>query len=266
MQTGLADQDVFNLVALHVPEWFRELPCEWNVQVHANSHGDCFRARGARVVHWNSPSKHEARHARRQFFRDLLLRTWATDGYALAQSPLQCGGATDASVLMRAKADENEEEDECNDLVLAGTRVYRTHPRLHTYALVKQLYDCSLKDSPAPSFKVLAASVTAAQQLYIGFLRKQGRAHGPSPVVACQAIPREAAAAEPSAVVALSTHLSIDRLGLLAGLLRAWDGPISVAIYLRDADLPDLATGLERLDIPHATPLSIHAVFRPSGS
>ena len=49
-------------------------------------------------------------------------------------------------------------------------------------------------------------------------------------------------------------------------LLRAWDGPISVAIYLRDADLPDLATGLERLDIPHATPLSIHAVFRPSGS
>ncbi|EDQ92611.1 uncharacterized protein MONBRDRAFT_13344 [Monosiga brevicollis MX1] len=96
--TGLADQDVYNLVALEHPETWTMLSCAWNVQLHDHSvtqHCDqpSHLLANARVLHWNSPKKYDAAFAEATYVRSLLAAAEAHSGLAAsAQFTLRCPG------------------------------------------------------------------------------------------------------------------------------------------------------------------------------
>ena len=66
--------------------------------------------------------------------------------------------------------------------------------------------------------------------------------------------------------VTLVTQLSIGRLSLLTEMLNAWQGPISIALYLRDGDIPYVESFMSNSQILGARDdFALHLVFS-SGS
>lgn len=267
-RTGLADQDVLNLVALYHPEWVFMLPCTWNVQVHAHSLNDCHETQGAAVIHWNSPAKQHSVHPRQHSFLDLFWSLRCLDGYSLMQPPLTCSD-TDRPLFFAARSNVTLplSSDPCYGFWVAGVRYYRTHPMLYRYALRKELYACRAGPSGEP-LKVAATSELHARQAFLSYLRRKRAGSVEGQWVACEHLGPAPSSTGPlgdlpfAPDVTLCTQLSFDRLPLLIELLRSWEGPLSVAVYLRDADLRDFNTFLERLAISHPAPVAFHAVYQ----
>lgn len=284
--TGLADQDVFNLVLTVEPQLLYPLPCQWNLQIHNHSHAAaCFRSAFLGAVHWNSPQKLAADHPQARFFRDLYWRTVALNGYRLRRLPPACAVQAPAgpnSPLEREDAPHGlplrpgaawpAAGDLCYDLRVAAARAYRVHPNLYSFSKFKRIFRCRLANvTHLPldlTTKVLASSHVIAQHRYFKYvetlrsrLASQGASLPDELAAVCDELDAAAGRAD-RAEVTLVVHLSMDRTHLLPRLLRLWDGPLSLAIYLGDAELEALHRLLERLpNLKLRDELLVHAVF-----
>lgn len=66
-----------------------------------------------------------------------------------------------------------------------------------------------------------------------------------------------------SADVTLVAQLSVDRLHLLEGLVQHWAGPISLAVYLSDAETRQFINFIEETEILSARKnVAYHVVFK----
>ena len=116
-----ADQDIINSYLERHANKVYQLSCVWNYQVSLYSLANkiCNKNR-YRIVHWNSPSKHE------------LDTDIARSVYGLYQVYLKLDGSTvKKRVFLESKQtnyDINTTPNPCAAIHQAGVRVYRTHP------------------------------------------------------------------------------------------------------------------------------------------
>eukprot|EP00047_Mylnosiga_fluctuans_P022832 m.126996 g.126996 ORF g.126996 m.126996 type:complete len:718 (+) comp9402_c2_seq1:367-2520(+) len=274
-QTGLADQDIFNLVALHHPDLVYELPCSWNVQAHAHVTQHCYREEKICAIHWNSPEKLLSEHALAREFRDRHELVKRVDGRLLRSAPSFCGAES-------RSAQANDLDDhviDCAAIIRAGAHVYRTHVNYAVLAEQQGLYNCTAARMPWLPARVVqpvrthvqARSVIAAQARFathLATLHKRLRvdaadaARLDSVGILCEkaANPQPHARAAPAVDITAVLHLSADRISSLQGILRAWQGPISVAIYASDDYLDKLDWFLDNID-DRTSPVAVHLVF-----
>ena len=255
--TGLADQDIFNLAMVNDPALIMILPCEWNVQIHSSTLAEaCYRGTKPNVLHWNSPQKFNTTLAKNQTFFDIYRRIQTTDGETLRHPPSQCH-LPDAPVAVATGSQYPNITDECWDMRIATIRVYRTHLNYGTASQNKRLYECKLSGNLTEAMLLLrtynminifSTSHVLAQHRFFKFVESNRQKFADNGILLpenigaiCSEVP---IGADPEDIsrsdMTLVTQTSFDRLYLMPRLLRAWSGPISVAVYLLDAELPQL--------------------------
>ena len=248
----LADQDVFNLAMTRKPDAFAVLPCVWNVQMHEYSGPyPCSDARGAAVIHWNSPLRLKAPHALTRLATSTQRRYSSMDGYSLSAAPMSCVDPMTAS-----KNNNNvDDADLCTRLRAVGKRTYRVHADYYRPTAQKRLFSCYLIGAGTEAAMdhlrrnnlsfILARTSLLAQNRFFKLIETQRVAiddsiHWPdSPVAVCDDV-TDTLGHSRDIDVTLCTQLSMDRLSALPRMLSQWHGPVSVAVLVKDADLPRL--------------------------
>lgn len=315
MRTGLADQDIFNLVHVHHPELVYLLPCSWNVQLHEQSLAEaCFRSQVPQVLHWNSPQKLNARFAGAQGFRRTFWGVQQLDGAALRRLPWPCaasvaaakkpsavlgndGGLAAADVVddddgaAGATAPQSSQSqpgthklaaalsDQCRQVLRRRLSPLRVHMNYYEHQEEAGLYECALLTMAGSNVKIKAQTAALAQQRYLRFIRKNPTFQaavdaGSEAVVQCQAsalkmvgLAGGGAAGSPRFEVTLLLHLDWSRLHNLQDILSQWDGAVSVALLVSDADVVRLdhllSAGLLR---QRAAQVKLHLVFADSAA
>ena len=241
----LADQDVFNLVMSRKPRLFATLPCQWNVQIHKFS--VLFPCIGAppHVLHWNSPDRLAAPHPTITLLRSMQSRVAMTDSTTLRDAPPMCLPAT-------FQMQEDVINGTCDELRAAAKRIYRVHADYYTPVPQKRLFRCRLLGDDAvqankhlvsrKQHNIRAQSALFAEHQFFKMIKEQQVNTSivwPRELLpACSDVTDKLRNSKLGVDVTLCTQLSMDRLQALPKLVQQWGGPMSVALYVHDAELP----------------------------
>uniref|UniRef100_A0A4W2IB80 LARGE xylosyl- and glucuronyltransferase 1 n=1 Tax=Bos indicus x Bos taurus TaxID=30522 RepID=A0A4W2IB80_BOBOX len=206
LSTSLADQDIFNAVIKQNPFLVYQLPCFWNVQLSDHTRSEqCYRdVSDLKVIHWNSPKKLRVKNKHVEFFRNLYLTFLEYDGNLLRRELFGCP----------SEADVNSEN--AAHSVDTGT-LERSHgcsePRVHPL-LQKQLSELD-EDDLCYEFRRERFTVHRTHLYFLHY---------------------EYEPASDNTDVTLVAQLSMDRLQMLEAICKHWEGPVSLALYLSDAE------------------------------
>ena len=120
-----ADQDIMNSYLEKHPSTVYPVTCVWNYQISAKSlsnHICSFSEENRiRIVHWNSPQKHELKTAVAKSFEGIYLAYSSLDGRAVERRIIQ-GPFSAQPAVSKSTAGT------CSSIHEAGSRMYRTHP------------------------------------------------------------------------------------------------------------------------------------------
>ncbi|XP_019061841.2 LARGE xylosyl- and glucuronyltransferase 1 [Fukomys damarensis] len=227
LSTSLADQDIFNAVIKQNPFLVYQLPCFWNVQLSDHTRSEqCYRdVSDLKVIHWNSPKK--------------LFTVVSSTLRGCGRSPL---GHSRGPTLQREPSGVQLSfltaqrtlqplpplpQDDARDIKRAmlsgpvtavggsagppGQAVLKPHRCLQ---LQKQLSELD-EDDLCYEFRRERFTV---HRTHLYFLHYE---HEP---------------AADGTDVTLVAQLSMDRLQMLEAICKHWEGPISLALYLSDAE------------------------------
>lgn len=223
LATQLADQDILNAVIKEHPEIVYNLPCQWNVQLSDNTRSElCYlEVTDIKAIHWNSPKKLKVHNKHIEFFRSLHLTFLEYDGNLLRRELFGCN--TSRAVGHDSSLQQLNEDDECYEFRRARRTSYRTH-----------LFFIAPKQAPHDdsSNEALPDNIDYGEENSIvghsnGLLKeaRTGADYG-----------ERGGGSEGAVDVTLVATLSMDRLQMLEQLLTHWDGPVSLSLYLSDAE------------------------------
>ncbi|GMT06607.1 hypothetical protein PENTCL1PPCAC_28781, partial [Pristionchus entomophagus] len=122
----LADQDVFNVLALSHPNMIVVLPCEYNVQLGGQSQPvRCQKDdRLVKIAHFNSPQKMKMKSKYVVHYAQKYAVYQSMDGYVFRLRE-ECAPDNSTSTLLNDLIEENDSE--CGDLFTSILTKYRTH-------------------------------------------------------------------------------------------------------------------------------------------
>ncbi|XP_052582511.1 xylosyl- and glucuronyltransferase LARGE2 isoform X2 [Peromyscus californicus insignis] len=249
MATSLADQDVFNAVIKEHPELVHPLPCVWNVQLSDHTLAErCYlEAADLKVIHWNSPKKLRVKNKHAEFFRNLHLTFLGYDGKLLRRELFGCPNQLPpgAEQVRGATLPCLWEVLPLWTQVGLGWRARCPGPAPFFLSLDPAQLQQALAqlDEEEPCFEFRQQQLTV-HRVHITFLP-----HQPPP-------PRPHD-------VTLVAQLSMDRLQMLEALCRHWSGPMSLALYLTDAEAQQFLHFVETSPVLSARKdVAYHIVYR----
>ncbi|GMT06613.1 hypothetical protein PENTCL1PPCAC_28787, partial [Pristionchus entomophagus] len=122
----LADQDVFNVLAVSHPDMIVELPCEYNFQLGGQSQPvRCQKDdRLVKIAHFNSPQKMKMKSKYVVHYAQKYTVYQSMDGYVFRLRE-ECAPNNSTSTLINDLIEENDSE--CGDLFTSILTKYRTH-------------------------------------------------------------------------------------------------------------------------------------------
>ncbi|XP_037060915.1 LARGE xylosyl- and glucuronyltransferase 2 isoform X6 [Peromyscus leucopus] len=247
--TSLADQDVFNAVIKEHPELVHPLPCVWNVQLSDHTLAErCYlEAADLKVIHWNSPKKLRVKNKHAEFFRNLHLTFLGYDGKLLRRELFGCPNQLPpgAEQVRGATLPCLWEVLPLWTQVGLGWRARCPGPAPFFLSLDPAQLQQALAqlDEEEPCFEFWQQQLTV-HRVHITFLP-----HQPPP-------PRPHD-------VTLVAQLSMDRLQMLEALCRHWSGPMSLALYLTDAEAQQFLHFVETSPVLSARKdVAYHIVYR----
>ncbi|KAF6033547.1 GYLTL1B [Bugula neritina] len=256
--TKLADQDIINAVIKDNVRIVHTLPCNWNIQVTYRSTFEptCYSTANVKVVHFNSPAKYQVyfgdstKDAVSDYFKNIYFMFLQYDGNLLKHKSLA------------AKCHHQR----------SGNST--THPTIVILLdSVCQCYMPSVDWSSLPSYTVLHAiscytvlqadllekSVELSSACYhVEGIRQssRGRLH-------LYYLKYNSSVDTESGDITLVAQLSIDRLGVLELLCEHWTGPMSLALYLSDAEAQQFHDFVSNSpSISHRQNIGYHVVFK----
>ncbi|KAM8971448.1 xylosyl- and glucuronyltransferase LARGE2 isoform 3-T3 [Sarcophilus harrisii] len=209
LATSLADQDVFNAVIKQHPWLVHPLPCSWNVQLSDHTRAEQCYLEGSdlKVIHWNSPKKLEVKNKHVEFFRNLYLTFLEYDGNLLRRELFGCTGTA-----------PSEPEQVSGGTGLGEGRRQGPSPPPPPALTPRRPQPRRAPGEPEEDgCEEFRQQQLAVHRVHLTFL------------------PYEPPAPHPHDVT-LVAQLSMDRLQMLEALCCHWAGPMSLALYLSDAE------------------------------
>jgi glycosyltransferase-like protein LARGE len=202
--TALADQDIFNAVIKQNPSLVHRLPCQWNVQLSDNTRSEqCYtEVTNLKIIHWNSPKKLKVKIKHIEYFRNLYLTFLEYDGNLLRREFFGCDKFSVDSSGPITLQNPPEQLPSTSDQPLS-------------------------EDDECYEFKREQFIVHRTHLYYLEY-----NSPSSSPPVTHSnddTVPNDGD-------ITLVTQLSADRLQMLEQLCQQWPGPISLALYMSDAE------------------------------
>jgi glycosyltransferase-like protein LARGE len=265
-RTGLADQDVLNLLSVHHPHLFATLPCGWNLQLHSHSSFKTCLAHSPtpHVLHWNSPAKQAAQFPLSRHFASRFAQVESLNGKSLITALTGCRsipGKGMHSPSWVSPAFLASLADECRRQLVAAIAPVRILSQFAAVSTLQQSYMCHSNLDPASKLLVEANSLQRAEQLmrkHIQRLQPQVRSNL---AVHCEV--KAVGGVGHRLDVTLATHLSLARWPHFVRLASSWTGPIVAAVYVSDAELAELSQLLHELTaMPSTFQLQIDVLFK----
>ena len=259
-------QDIFNTVLKQYPFLVHRLPCEWNVQLSDNTKSEeiCYSsvdsssssstvdATDLKIIHWNSPKKLKVKNKHAEFFRNQFLTFLEYDGNLLRRELFNCPNSSppkttspsEGGVEGLGKAREKDEHrgQKQNDEVSSSSKTppssssdfilttSRTSTNFESNTSAKDnedqlgdddeyepIVEEQQEEDPCYDFRSEEKLERRTHLYYVDF------EYSPPPE-------------GPEVDVTLVAQLSMDRLQHLDALVKHWEGPISLALYMSDAE------------------------------
>ncbi|KAI4564571.1 hypothetical protein MJT46_010369 [Ovis ammon polii x Ovis aries] len=224
--TSLADQDIFNAIIKEHPWLVQPLPCMWNVQLSDHTLAErCYsEASDLKVIHWNSPKKLHVKNKHVESFRNLYLTFLEYNGNLLRRELFGCPCPPPPGAEQ-------------------GLSACPTQPALL---------------SPTTSQLQQALAQLEEQDACLEFRQQQLAVHR----VHITFLPHKPPPPQPHDVT-LVAQLSMERLQMLEALCRHWPGPMSLALYLTDAEAQQFLRFVETSAVLSARQdVAYHVVYR----
>ncbi|XP_049746936.1 xylosyl- and glucuronyltransferase LARGE2 isoform X2 [Elephas maximus indicus] len=237
--TSLADQDIFNAVIKEHPGLVLLLPCLWNVQLSDHTLAErCYsEASDIKVIHWNSPKKLRVKNKDVEFFRNLHLTFLEYDGNLLRRELFGCPSQPppQAEQVRQSPLPWSWE----GPALLSSGR-----PQLGSSSLAPQRQRALAHlDEEDACFEFQQQRLTV-HRVHLTFLP-------------LDLLPSELHD------VTLVAQLSVDRLQMLEALCSHWPGPMSLALYLTDAEAQQFLRFVEASKVLSArSNVAYHVVYR----
>ncbi|MEJ1278455.1 LARGE xylosyl- and glucuronyltransferase 2 [Cricetulus griseus] len=242
-------EDVFNAVIKEHPELVHPLPCVWNVQLSDHTLAErCYlEAADLKVIHWNSPKKLRVKNKHAEFFRNLHLTFLGYDGKLLRRELFGCPNQLPPGAEQVRGAVLPclwEVLPLCTQVGLDWrARCPGPDPFFLSLDPAQLQQALAQLDEEEPCFEFRQQQLSV-HRVHITFLP-----HQPPP-------PRPHD-------VTLVAQLSMDRLQMLEALCRHWPGPMSLALYLTDAEAQQFLHFVETSPVLSARKdVAYHIVYR----
>ncbi|KAI4581135.1 hypothetical protein MJG53_010677 [Ovis ammon polii x Ovis aries] len=224
--TSLADQDIFNAIIKEHPWLVQPLPCMWNVQLSDHTLAErCYsEASDLKVIHWNSPKKLHVKNKHVESFRNLYLTFLEYNGNLLRRELFGCPCPPPPGAEQ-------------------GLSACPTQPAFLSLT-TSQLQQALAQLEEQDACLEFRQQQLAVHRVHITFLP-----HKPPPPQ-----PHD---------VTLVAQLSMERLQMLEALCRHWPGPMSLALYLTDAEAQQFLRFVETSAVLSARQdVAYHVVYR----
>ncbi|KAG8224788.1 hypothetical protein J437_LFUL002233 [Ladona fulva] len=233
--TSLADQDIFNAIIKQHPYLVYNLPCQWNVQLSDNTRSElCYtEVTDLKVIHWNSPKKLKVKNKHVEFFRNLYLTFLEYDGNLLRRELFGCNNTKttvqwepDFEPYIVVKKDIPE-----YDTRFVGfgwnkvSHIMELEARGYEFWVLPNAFIIHMPH--APSFDIAKFRSSSQYRKCLKILKNEF------------CLIRKNYDNEPSSDefdVTLVAQLSMDRLQMVEALCKHWEGPISLTLYMSDAE------------------------------
>jgi len=243
LSTSLADQDIFNTVLKQYPFMVHPLPCEWNVQLSDNTKSDeiCYSSVDAsdlKIIHWNSPKKLKVKNKHADWFRNQYLTFLEYDGNLLRRELFNC-----PSKELEPKVTE------VPDLQAASlsTSPHQNNTQSNDNLVTSPNYEEDLVEEEEDSCYDFRSEQQLARRTHPYFIDYE------------YIPPAEGQQVD----VTLVAQLSMDRLQHLDALVKHWEGPISLALYISDAEAQQfLRYVLSSQSLQERRNVGYHIVYR----
>lgn len=214
----LFPRDRNNFVIKILPSLF-QLPCQWNVQLSDNTLSEslCYmdeEAQQLKVIHWNSPKKLKVKNKHLDFFRNLYLTFVEYDGNLLRRELITCS-ITSSSIPSNSSSSSPSSSPVHS---LPSSIVSNGHPQVLRQQDNKSGSQTPVLDEDDACYEFRRSSVT------------QYRTHLYYTDFSYKSPPQDDD-------VTLVAQLSMDRLQLIESLVKHWEGPISLALYMSDSEV-----------------------------
>ncbi|TRY67951.1 hypothetical protein DNTS_006114 [Danionella cerebrum] len=231
LSTSLADQDIFNAVIKQNPFLVHQLPCFWNVQLSDHTRSEkCYKdVSDLKVIHWNSPKKLHVKNKHVEFFRNLYLTFLEYDGNLLRRELFGCPSEIDHnSENLQKTLSELDEDDPCYEFRRERFTVHRTHVYFLHYE-----YEATSDNTDV----TLVAQLSMDRAPHPARLRDTSPGPG-TPLKQMPEPPQLAflASTASSSCAAATVKRKLVSLQMLEAICKHWEGPISLALYLSDAE------------------------------
>uniref|UniRef100_A0A6A7FS34 Glycosyltransferase-like protein LARGE1 n=2 Tax=Hirondellea gigas TaxID=1518452 RepID=A0A6A7FS34_9CRUS len=258
LATQLADQDIINAVIKEHPEIVYNLPCQWNVQLSDNTRSElCYlELIDIKAIHWNSPKKLKVHNKHIEYFRNLHLTFLEYDGNLLRRELFGCN--TSSVAQTRNPLQQLNEDDDCYEFRRARHTSYRTH----IFYIAPQLKENFARNNYGMfndnNFDHTNEIITDKKESNVeDVIQDTGLRR--RPVVTNN----NNVDGSEGADVTLVATLSMDRLQMVEQLLTHWDGPVSLTLYLSDAEAQQfLAYTLTSDIISSRSNVAYHIVYK----
>ncbi|KAM7085020.1 xylosyl- and glucuronyltransferase LARGE2 isoform 3-T4 [Molossus nigricans] len=244
--TSLADQDIFNAVIKGHPALVQPLPCVWNVQLSDHTLAErCYlEVADIKVIHWNSPKKLRVKNKHVEFFRNHYLTFLEYNGNLLRRELFGCPSPP--------PPEAEQVRGSCLPLPWCGPSLPWWDP-----AWSADLSSCPSPRPSAPQLQQAVAQLNAVDACFEFRLQQLT-----VPRVHLTFLPHEPPPSRPNDVT-LVAQLSMDRLQMLEALCRHWPGPMSLALYLTDAEAQQFLHFVETSAVLSARQdVAYHVVYR----
>ena len=237
--TSLADQDIFNGVLKQHPYLLHRLPCNYNLQLSDNTRSEICYSTGfhdLKIIHFNSPKKLDVKNKNVEYFRNHYITFLQYDGNLLRKNFFDCSNAT-----INPKG---ESKFQPCDLWIPNMYIF--------FAFLEQT-----KDNAETKVDIEDIELDKCYDLE----RARERVYRTHPFF----LEFEENFEEKNDDVTLVAQLSMDRLHMVESLCSQWKGPISLSLYLSDAEADQLVRFVQNSAVlSKRKTISYHVVYKES--